>query len=59
MLKYIQLYKYMYIIKEVFRAMASNRNWDTVILRFRGDKTQEKRGGTFLVDCRNFSGEEK
>ena len=49
----------MYIIKEVFRAMASNRNWDTVILRFRGDKTQEKRGGTFLVDCRNFSGEEK
>ena len=46
----------MYIIKEVFRAMASNRNWDTVILRFRGDKNQEKRGGTFQAIIRNLSG---
>ena len=49
----------MYIIKERFRAMASNRNWDTVILRVCIDKMPKKQATTKQVVSRNLSGEEK
>jgi len=49
----------MYIIEEVFRAMASNRNWDTVILRVCIDKKPKMQDATFQAVFRNLSGEEK
>lgn len=49
----------MYTIKELFRAMASNRNWDTVILRVCIDKKPKMQGATKQVVPRNLSGEEK
>jgi hypothetical protein len=49
----------MYITKEAFRAMASNRNWDTVILRVCIDKKPKKQATTKQVVSSNLSGEEK
>ena len=49
----------MYIIKERFRAVASNSTWDTVILRVCIDKMPKKQATTKQLVSRNLSGEEK
>ena len=48
----------MYTIKELFRAMASNRNWDTVILRVCIDKKPKMQDATFQAVSRNLSCQE-